>query len=93
MKMHFPISIMAETTCSQRDLHRHCFLILCLFLSCILPLCCVDHLLLPIHFPVQLIYIPHAFVFHVFAGRSQPQSCRVHVMDRSEYLKHFDESP
>lgn len=32
MKMHFPISIMEETTCSQRDLHRHCFLIPCLFL-------------------------------------------------------------
>lgn len=33
MKMHFPISIMEETTCSQGDLLLHCFLILCLFLS------------------------------------------------------------
>lgn len=33
MKMHFPISIMEETTCSRRDLRRHCFLVLCLFLS------------------------------------------------------------
>ena len=44
MKMHFPISITEETTCSRRDLRRHCFLVLCLFLSKSSPLCCVDRL-------------------------------------------------
>lgn len=72
MKMHFPISIMEETTCSQRDLHRHCFLILCLFL---LHPPSVDHLLLTIHFPLQLIYIPRVFVFLSVKVNQSPAMC------------------
>lgn len=83
MKMHSPISIMEETTCSERDLHRHCFLVLCLF-----PFLSLSHPPSVLRWPsppsrslsCSARLYSTCFCVFMFAGKSRPKSCHIPAM-------------
>lgn len=57
------------------------------------PLGCVDCHLLPVPFPLYLIYNSQHFLYFIFAKKSPLKSCHVFTYERHEHLKRSGKSP